>query len=122
DADADAEPRRRFIREAQAASGLKHPNIVTILEIFSKDDMDFVVMELVAGKTLADLIPQGGLGVAKALHYGVQIADAVQTAHAAGIVHGGLRPNSILGTLQGQVKVLDFGMAKMTEGALTVEG
>src|SRR4029077_18895042 len=63
----DPERRRRFIQEAQAASGLNHPNIITIYDIVSQEDTEFMVMEFVAGKTLADLIPQGGLGTAKTL-------------------------------------------------------
>lgn len=118
----DPERRRRFIQEAQAASGLNHPNIITIYDIVSQEDTEFMVMEFVAGKTLADLIPQGGLGTAKTLQYGVQIADALQAAHAAGIVHRDLKPGNIMVTATGLVKILDFGLAKITVAeSLTAE-
>jgi serine/threonine protein kinase len=118
----DPERRRRFIQEAQAASGLNHPNIITIYDIVSQEDTEFMVMEFVAGKTLADLIPLGGLGTAKTLQYGVQIADALQAAHAAGIVHRDLKPGNIMVTAAGLVKILDFGLAKITAAeSLTAE-
>src|SRR5450432_1094167 len=110
----DPERRRRFIQEAQAASGLNHPNIITIYDIVSQEDTEFMVMEFVAGRTLADLIPAGGLGAAKTLKYGVQIADALQTAHAAGIVHRDLKPGNLMVTGTGLVKILDYGLAKIT--------
>ena len=77
----DSDRRRRFIQEAQAASGLNHPNIITIYDIVSIDDSEFMVMELVSGKTLADLIPPGGVGVAKTLQYSTQMADEIGRAH-----------------------------------------
>jgi serine/threonine-protein kinase len=110
----DPDRRRRFIQEAQAASGLNHPNIITIYDIVSQEDTEFMVMEFVAGKTLSDLIPPGGLGAAKTLRYAVQIADALQAAHAAGIVHRDLKPGNIMVTDTGLVKILDFGLAKVT--------
>src|ERR1051326_1976187 len=82
----DPERRRRFIQEAQAASALNHPNIITIHDIVSEGDTEYMVMEFVAGKTLVDIIPKGGLRVAQVLKYSVQMADALQTAHNAGIV------------------------------------
>jgi len=131
----DPERRRRFIQEAQAASGLNHPNIITIYDIVELDNTQFMVMEFVAGTTLDDMIPRGGLGTAKALQIGVQIASALQAAHTAGIVHRDLKPANIMVTSSGLVKILDFGLAKMTvdtgltdatqtlgAGPLTVEG
>ena len=131
----DSDRRRRFIQEAQAASGLNHPNIITIYDIVSEDDSEYMVMELVSGKTLADLIPPGGVGVAKTLQYSTQMADALRAAHAAGIVHRDLKPGNVMVTDSGLVKILDFGLAKInvatelteetqTIGAapLTVEG
>jgi serine/threonine protein kinase len=116
----DPERRRRFVHEAQAASGLNHPNIITIYDILSQDDTEFMVMEFVAGKTLDEMIPTGGLGTAKVLQIAVQIASALQAAHAAGIVHRDLKPANIMVTGSGLVKVLDFGLAKMTiETSLT---
>jgi serine/threonine-protein kinase len=131
----DSDRRRRFIQEAQAASGLNHPNIITIYDIVSEDDSEYMVMELVSGKTLADMIPPGGIGVAKTLQYSTQMADALRAAHAAGIVHRDLKPGNVMITDSGLVKILDFGLAKInvaqelteetqTIGAapLTVEG
>src|ERR1700732_4778354 len=88
----DPERRRRFIQEAQAASGLNHPNIITIHDIISEGGTQFMVMEYVAGKTLVDLIPKAGFRVQQALQYAIQMADALHAAHAAGIVHRDLKP------------------------------
>ena len=131
----DSDRRRRFIQEAQAASGLNHPNIITIYDIVSEDDSEYMVMELISGKTLTDLIPPGGMGVARTLQYSTQMADALRAAHAAGIVHRDLKPGNVMVTDSGLVKILDFGLAKInvateltdatqTIGAapLTVEG
>ena len=123
----DTDRRRRFIQEAQAASGLNHPNIITIYDIVSEGDSEYMVMELVDGKTLADLIPPGGVGVAKTLQYSTQMADALRAAHAAGIVHRDLKPGNVMVTDSGLVKILDFGLAKinvateLTEETQTLE-
>ncbi len=111
---ADPDRRRRFIQEAQAASSLNHPNIITIHDILSDEDNEYMVMEYVAGKTLADLIHGGGIGVEKTLRYGVQISDALGAAHAAGIVHRDLKPGNVMVTESGLVKILDFGLAKVS--------
>src|SRR5450756_1197941 len=113
----DRDPRRRVIQEAQAASGLNHPNIITIYDIVSEGDSEYMVMELVSGKTLADLIPPGGVGVAKTLQYSTQMADALRAAHAAGIVHRDLKPGNVMVTDSGLVKILDFGLAKINVAA-----
>jgi serine/threonine-protein kinase len=110
----DVERRRRFVQEAQAASALNHPNIITIHDVVSTDGLEFMVMEFVSGVTLDDLIPKHGLNVQKSLDIAVQIADALQTAHAAGIVHRDLKPANVMVTGTGLVKVLDFGIAKLT--------
>ena len=117
----DSDRRRRFVQEAQAASGLNHPNIITIYDIVSQDDAEFMVMELVSGKTLADLIPPGGVGVAKTLQYSTQMADALRAAHAAGIIHRDLKPGNIMVTDSGLVKILDFGLAKINVAAELTE-
>ncbi len=111
----DLERKRRFIQEAQAASALNHPNIITIHDIISEGDTEFMVMEYVNGKTLVDLIPKGGLRVPQALKYSVQMADALQVAHNAGIVHRDLKPGNVMVTESGLVKILDFGLAKLTD-------
>jgi serine/threonine-protein kinase len=111
----DPDRRRRFIQEAQAASGLNHPNIITVHDIVNEPEGDYMIMEFVSGKTLVDLIPKGGLRPPQALKYGVQMADALSAAHAAGIVHRDLKPGNVMVTESGLVKVLDFGLAKLTD-------
>jgi len=111
----DADRRRRFIQEAQAASALNHPNIITIHDIIAEPDTDYLVMEFVAGMTLLDLIPSGGLRVPQVLRYSSQMADALSAAHAAGIIHRDFKPGNVMITSSGLVKVLDFGLAKLTD-------
>jgi hypothetical protein len=113
----DPERRRRFIQEAQAASALNHPNIITIHDIISEGDAEYMVMEYVQGKTLIDLIPKGGLRVPQVLKYAVQMTDALQVAHSAGIIHRDLKPGNVMVTETGLVKVLDFGLAKLTDSS-----
>ncbi len=110
---ADPECRRRFIQEGQAASALNHPNIITIYDVVHDGDTQYMVMEFVAGKTLLELIPQGGLPVPAAIGYATQMTDALNTAHAAGIVHRDLKPANVMVTGRGLVKLLDFGLAKL---------
>jgi Tol biopolymer transport system component/tRNA A-37 threonylcarbamoyl transferase component Bud32 len=112
---ADEGRKARFVQEAKAASALNHPNIVSIYDIASDDGIDFLVMEFVAGKTLDQLIPKKGLKVDEVLRLAVQAADALATAHAAGIVHRDLKPGNLMVNDAGQVKVLDFGLAKLAE-------
>ena len=110
----DVERRRRFVQEAQAASALNHPNIITIHDVVSSDGLEFMVMEFVSGVTLDDLVPKHGLNVQKTLDCAVQMADALQAAHSAGIVHRDLKPGNVMVTGTGLVKILDFGIAKLT--------
>ena len=112
---ADPEGKRRFVQEAKAASALNHPNIVTIYDIGSEDKCDYLAMEFVDGKTLEQLTPRDGLGISDALRYAAQGSDALAKAHAAGIVHRDLKPGNIMVTGDGRVKVLDFGLAKLTQ-------
>ena len=118
---ADASRKQRFVQEAKASSALNHPNIITIYDIDSANGIDFIAMEFVAGKTFDRLIPRHGLRLNEALKYSVQIADALAAAHKAGIVHRDLKPGNVMVTEQGLVKVLDFGLAKLTEPAATSE-
>jgi Tol biopolymer transport system component/tRNA A-37 threonylcarbamoyl transferase component Bud32 len=104
----------RFVQEARAASALNHPHIVTIYEIESADGMDFIVMELVPGKTLDTLIPKHGMRLGEVLRIAIPLADALASAHGAGIVHRDLKPANVMVTPEGVVKVLDFGLAKLT--------
>ena len=111
----DPERKRRFIQEAKAASALNHPSIITIYDIDQAEGIDFIAMEYVAGKTLDQRIGHRGLRLNDALKCAVQIADALAKAHSAGIVHRDLKPTNIMVNEDGVVKVLDFGLAKLTE-------
>jgi serine/threonine protein kinase len=113
----DPSRRQRFIQEAQAASALNHPNIITIHDIISEDGADIMVMELVSGKSLDALIPRGGMRVSQIIKYSAQVADALAAAHAAGIIHRDLKPGNIMVTDRDHVKLLDFGLAKLAPGA-----
>jgi len=112
---ADPERKQRFVQEAKSASSLNHPNIITIYDIGQVEGVDFISMELVSGKALDQLIPRHGMRLNEVLKYAVQIADALARAHAAGIVHRDLKPGNIMVNEHGLVKVLDFGLAKLTE-------
>jgi eukaryotic-like serine/threonine-protein kinase len=105
---------RRFIQEARAASALNHPNILTIHEVGSHDGSRFIVSEYVEGDTLRERM-RGGLTVADSIEITCQIAAALQAAHAAGIVHRDIKPENVMIRSDGLVKVLDFGLAKLTE-------
>ena len=118
---ADPERKRRFIQEAQAASALNHPNIITIYDIDQADGVDFIAMEYVGGQTLGERIGGKALPLGEALKYAVQIADALAAAHGAGIIHRDLKPGNVMVTEKGAVKVLDFGLAKLTEHGAEVE-
>jgi non-specific serine/threonine protein kinase len=103
----------RFQREAQAASKLNHPGICTVYAIDQHDGQHFIAMELLEGETLAERVRRGPLDVTALLDLGVQIADALESAHAKGIVHRDLKPANIFVGPRGQAKVLDFGLAKI---------
>ena len=111
------EKRRRFVQEAQSASALNHPNIITIYEVAKAGDRDFIAMELVQGQPLDKMIGRKPLPLNTAIACGIQIADALAAAHAAGIVHRDLKPGNVMVGDSGRVKVLDFGLAKLMAGA-----
>jgi len=124
---ADTRRRQRLLREARAASALNHPNIVTVYEISSCDAVEFIAMEYVDGRSLAHAIPAAGLPPAVALEYAIQIAGALAKAHAAGVIHRDLKPANIMITGEGQIKLVDFGLARQgslpdaESGAVAVE-
>ena len=113
----DEETRVRFLREAQVASALNHPNIVTVYEVGREAGIDFIVMERIAGRTLRGMIGDRGLPARTAIAYAIQMADALAAAHEAGIVHRDLKPGNVMVTDRGLVKVLDFGLAKQSRAA-----
>src|SRR5262249_31145779 len=113
----DSERKRRFVQEAKAASALNHPNIVHIYGIDTASGVDFIAMEYVEGKILSEMIGLKGMKTGETLRYAVQIADALTTAHAAGIVHRDIKPSNLMISGKGLVKVLDFGLAKLAEPA-----
>ena len=115
----NAERRARFAQEAKAASALSHRNIVTIYDIdtgeMNGQSIEYIAMEFVSGKTLDRLIGRKGLRLTEALRYAIQIADALAAAHEAGIIHRDLKPANVIVNEQGEVKILDFGLAKLSE-------
>jgi len=112
----DADRMQRFTREAKAASALNHPNVATIYDIGDSEALHFIVMEYVEGHTLAQKIAQRPLTVTEIVDVAVQVADALDAAHAKGITHRDIKPANLMLTRRGQVKVLDFGIAKTARG------
>src|SRR5262249_35536264 len=105
---------KRFEKEARSASALNHPNIVTIYETGSSDGHSYIAMEKVEGETLRGLLAAGALPIKKLLPIASQVALGLAAAHEAGIVHRDLKPENVMVTRDGLVKILDFGLAKLT--------
>src|SRR5574341_1449864 len=112
----DPERLRRFEQEARAAGSLNHPNILAVHDTGHHDGSPYVVSELLEGQTLRERAAGGALPVRKAVEIGAQIARGLAAAHDKGIVHRDLKPENVFVTGDGQVKILDFGLAKLTEG------
>ena len=113
---ADNEDRvRRFVQEAKAASALNHPNILTVYEIGSFEDSRFIATELIKGETLREQLREGPLTLRKTLSVVLQVAGALTAAHEAGIIHRDIKPENIMSRADGLVKVLDFGLAKLSK-------
>jgi Tol biopolymer transport system component len=121
----DPDRRERFVREARAIAALNHPNIVTIHSVEEAEGRIFLTMEIVEGRSLADLLAKGALPLDAVLKVAIAVADAIAAAHQKGITHRDLKPANVMlgeGDQAGRVKVLDFGLAKLAEAPLDVSG
>ena len=114
-AEAQREALARFLREAKAQSRLQHPCIVTIHQVGTADEIRYIVMEFIEGKTLKKVVAGNPLSPSQVCEYGIQIAEGLAVAHEAGIIHRDMKSQNVMITTRGQVKVLDFGLAKLKE-------
>src|SRR6266550_1409975 len=112
---ADAERLKRFQQEAHAVVGLNHPNILTIYEVGADSSLRYIASELIEGETLRQWLGRGSMQLSEAVEIAIQVAGALAAAHQAGIVHRDVKPENIMVRPDGYVKVLDFGLAKLTE-------
>ena len=117
----DEEFRRRFHAESQAVAMLSHPNIVSVYDVSSSDEADYIIMELIDGITLKQYMEKKGvLNWKETLHFAMQIAKALEHAHGRGIVHRDIKPHNVMVLKNGSVKVADFGIAQVTSNACTM--
>ena len=118
----DADRLRRFEQEALATAALNHPNILAVFDIGTHENAPYVVSELLEGETLRERLRSGAIAVRKTLDYALQIAHGLAAAHAKGIIHRDLKPENLFLTKDGRVKILDFGLAKLTQPDLSEGG
>src|SRR5579862_9758892 len=111
----DAERLRRFEQEALATAALNHPNILAVFDIGATEGAPYVVSELLEGETLRDRLRTGPIPLRKALDYALQIAHGLAAAHEKGIIHRDLKPENLFLTKDARIKILDFGLAKLTQ-------
>src|SRR3974377_1850758 len=111
----DPDRLRRFEQEARAAAALNHPNILAVYQMATHNGASYMVTELLEGETLRERLGRGALPLRKAIDYEVQIAHGLAAAHEKGIVHRDLKPENLFVTKDGRVKILDFGLAKLTQ-------
>jgi non-specific serine/threonine protein kinase len=116
------EAKQRFITEARAASALNHPNVATVYDIGEADLRSFIAMELVEGETLKSRLKAGRLSIEQVKAIGLQIAEGLHAAHSKGIVHRDIKPDNLLFTRDGHIKIMDFGVAKLGNGGMTRTG
>ena len=115
DAIEDAEAKERFLREAQAAAGLDHPNICTVYEIDEVEGETFLAMAYIEGRTVKEKIRDRPLKLDEAIDIAVQTAEGLKAAHQKGVVHRDIKPANLMLTEEGQLKIMDFGLALLAE-------
>lgn len=117
----DEERMQRFVREAKSASALNHPNIITIYEIGETDDTHFIATEYIEGATLRERLKSSPVNLKSALEMAIQVASALDAAHRTGIIHRDIKPENVMIRPDGLVKILDFGIAKLTEKPAVID-